>query len=162
LRTPAAAQNATTKAERQRQVRALAQHVDVLEKRAELANGTSFYLLVDPAKKTIKLMLQGAVLREYHFEALEAGTPRIAFRTRDVGGGWLGRIWPQGTLVPARPDDRVEIIPPDAAALADTTPKPIVIPPTPEEKYPVPHRYHIRYAGGLSLERCGRRSSTAR
>jgi hypothetical protein len=28
----------------------------------------------------------------------------------------------------------------------------VPIPPTPEEKYPVPARYHIRFAGGLSIE----------
>src|SRR5262249_27426274 len=29
---------------------------------------------------------------------------------------------------------------------------PVQVPPTPEEKYPVPARYHIRFSGGLSIE----------
>lgn len=133
-------------------VQKLAQEVDLIEKRAELANGEAFYILVDPAQAKLRLMLKAAELREYDIQALEVGTPRVAFRTRNVGGGWSGRIWSQGALVPPRPDDREHIIPPDSTALADSTPAPVRIPLTPEEKYPVPHRYHVRYAGGLSLE----------
>jgi hypothetical protein len=129
----------------------LARDVDQLEKRNELASGNDFYVLLDPQHSKLVLMLRGAVLRDYEFVGLEIGGPRIAFRPRHLVEGWQGRIWSQGNLVPARPQDRIEIVPPDASAPVDSTRK-FELPPTPEEKYPVPHRYHVRYEGGLSLE----------
>jgi hypothetical protein len=129
----------------------LARNVDLLEKRNELASGDNFYVVLDPVHSKLVLMLKGAVLRDYAFVGLEVGGPRIAFRPRHLVEGWQGRIWSEGNLVPTREQDRIEIIPPDASAPVDST-KQIELPPTPEEKYPVPHRYHVRYAGGLSLE----------
>jgi hypothetical protein len=129
----------------------LVRDVDLLEKRNELASGDDFYLLLDTSKSKLMLMLKGAILRDYEFLGLEVGTPRVAFRSRNLVPGWQGVIWSEGNLVPGRPLEREEIVPPDSTALADSTKK-FVLPPTPEEKYPVPHRYHVRYAGGLSLE----------
>lgn len=122
----------------------------LLEKRVELANGKEFYLLLDPAAGKLKLMLQGAVLRDYSVQGLEIGSPRIAFRSRDLEAGWTGRIWSRGNLEPARERERQHIEIPDATA-DSLAPKP-KMPPLPEEIYIVPHRYHVRYEGGLSLE----------
>src|SRR5262245_52233309 len=80
-------------AEERQAVAVLPRQVDVLEKRVELTTGEEFYLLVDPTARTLKLMLQAAVLREYPIEGLEVGKPRIAFRDRELGEGWVGRIW---------------------------------------------------------------------
>ena len=41
------------------------------------------------------------------------------------------------------------VAPPPTAEGTETE---VPIPPTPEEAYPVPARYHIRYEGGLSIE----------
>ena len=136
--------------EERQAVAQLARQVDLLEKRVDLASGEEFYLLIDPAGGTLKLMLHGAVLRDYQILGLDVGTPRIAFRERGLGSGWAGRVWAAGALVPPRERERVEIVPPDSSA-ADSSLAP-VMPPTPEEAYPVPSRYHVRYEGGLSLE----------
>jgi len=136
--------------EARRAVALLARDVDLLEKRVELASSENFYLLIDPAGGTLRLMLRGAVLRDYEILGLEVGTPQIAFRDRRLGSDWAGRVWSAGALVPARDRERLEIVPPDSTA-ADSTFTP-VLPPTPEEAYPVPGRYHVRYEGGLSLE----------
>lgn len=131
-------------------VAAAARQIDLLEKRVELAQSDQFYVVVDPNANKLILMLHGAVLRDYPIEALQVGTPRVLFRQRRLADNWQGRIWGDGALVPARAIDRVEIVPPDSTK-GDSVQayKP---PPLPEEMYPVPPRYHVRYAGGLSIE----------
>jgi hypothetical protein len=66
------------------EVEALLRDNSVLEKRVEMANGKEFYLLLDPAAGKHKLKLQGAVMRDYAVQGLEIGTPRIAYRSRDL------------------------------------------------------------------------------
>ena len=127
-----------------------ARRVDLLEKHAALAVADDFYVVVDPARNKLVLMLQNAVLREYPIEGMQVGTPRVAFRPRHLADDWQGRIWMDGQLVPPRELDRIEIVPPDSTK-ADSV-EAFKPPPTPEEMYPVPERYHVRYAGGLSIE----------
>jgi hypothetical protein len=128
----------------------LARRVDLLEKRHALAASDSFYLLLDPAQSKLQLMLRGALLRDYTVLGLEVGAPRVAFRSRNLVTDWQGRIWQQGHLDPARDRERLEVLAPPDTVAADSVKS--IVPPTPEEAYPVPHRYHVRYAGGLSLE----------
>jgi hypothetical protein len=131
----------------------LARQADLLEKRLELASGDEFYLLLDPGAAKLQLMLKGAVLRDYGVLGLEVGSPRVAFRSRRLVAGWRGRVWSEGNLNPARERERFELVAvPAESAAADSAVPAFKLPPTPEEAYPVPHRYHIRYAGGLSLE----------
>jgi len=128
----------------------LAREVDEIEKQLELADGADFYVLVHQDESKIALMLKGAVLREYPIESFQVGSPRIAFRNRHLADDWQGRIWTEGALVPSRDRERIEIIPPGKGA-TDSTQK-FTPPPLPEELYPVPRRYHVRFAGGLSIE----------
>jgi hypothetical protein len=122
----------------------------LLQKRVELATGDSFYLLLDPGAGDVKLMLKGAVLQDYAVQGLEIGEPRRAFVAGGLPDDWEGRIWSKGTLDPGRPQDRLEV---DASPAGDAEPpQEVPIPPTPEEKFPVPPRYRIKYDGGLSLE----------
>jgi len=124
--------------------------VELLRQRVELATGDTFYLLLDPGGGNLRLMLKGAVLQDYALAGIEVGQPRVGFIDRGLPAAWEGRIWSKGALDPARAQDRVEVeIPPPGQ---EEPTKPPVIPPTPEEKYPVPARYRIRYEGGLSLE----------
>ena len=124
--------------------------VELLRQRVELATGDAFYLLLDPGAGTLRLMLKGAILQDYAVLGIEVGQPRVGFVGRGLPEAWEGRIWSKGALDPGRAIDRVEIeIPPPGQ---EEPTKPAVIPPTPEEKYPVPSRYRIRYEGGLSLE----------
>jgi hypothetical protein len=128
----------------------LSREVDELDKRLELATGSDFYVLVHQDQRKLSLMLRGAVLREYPIEALQVGSPRVVFRNRHLADDWQGRIWTEGTLVPTRDRERIEIIPPDSTAVDST--RTFTPPPLPEELYPVPKRYRVRFAGGLSIE----------
>ena len=123
---------------------------DLLTKQVALAKGKEFYLLLDPSEQTLHLMLKGALLQQYHVSGLEIGVPRVLYRTRAESQDWEGRVWEGGTLDPARGLDRVEVQAPPPTA--EGTEIEIKVPPTPEEKYPVPPRYHIRFVGGLSIE----------
>ncbi len=128
----------------------LALQNDLLQKQLELAKGKEFYLLLDPQARTLTLMFRAALLQQYRVEALEVGVPRVVYRTREDVSRWEGRVWEKGELDPARALDRVEIQAPPPTA--EGTELEVRIPQTPEEKYPVPPRYHIRFAGGLSIE----------
>jgi hypothetical protein len=123
---------------------------DLLQKQVDLAKGKEFYLLLDPRLQTLTLMFRAAFLQQYRVEALEVGVPRVVYRTRADVSGWVGRIWEKGSLDPARELDRVEMQAPPPTK--EGTELEVQVPLTPEEKYPVPARYHIRFAGGLSIE----------
>jgi len=121
-----------------------------LERLVELATGKEFYLVLDPGTPELTLMLRGAELRRYPLRSLQVGVPQIAFVRRSEPQAWQGVIWSGGTLDPPRELDRLEITPPSAGATGPAAPP--VIPPTPEEAYPVPTRYHIRFEGGPAIE----------
>lgn len=130
--------------------RKLARENAILEKAVELAKGKEFYLLLDPREGTLKLLLNATELQTFKLHGIEVGSPRVAFVSRGLPEGWEGRIWSRGELVPPRERDRLEIV---AAPPTQEGQEPnIPVPPTPEEAYPVPPVYHVRFAGGLSLE----------
>jgi hypothetical protein len=123
---------------------------DLLQKQVDLAKGKDFYLILDPAGKSLELMYRAALLQSYRVDGLEIGVPRVLFRPRVEAAAWEGRIWTKGTLDPFRELDRVEMqAPPPTPEGQEVEVK---VPQTPEEKYPVPARYHIRFEGGLSIE----------
>jgi hypothetical protein len=121
-----------------------------LERLVELARGKEFYLVLDPGAPDLTLMLRGAELRRYPVRSLQVGVPQVAFVHRADPQPWQGVIWSGGTLDPPRELDRLEITPPPAGA--DEPAEAPVIPPTPEEAYPVPTRYHIRFENGPAIE----------
>lgn len=123
---------------------------ELLKNQLELAKGKEFYLLLDPQAKNLTLMFRAALLQQYRIEALEVGVPRVVYRTRADASRWDGRVWEKGALDPARELDRVEMQAPPPTK--EGTEPEVKVPKTPEEKYPVPPRYHIRFAGGLSIE----------
>lgn len=123
---------------------------DLLQKQLDLAKGKSFYLVLDPQERSLRLKYKAALLQSYRVEGLEVGVPRVMFRTRVEASAWEGRIWRGGSLDPARELDRVEVQAPPPTPEGQEIP--VQVPPTPEEKYPVPTRYHIRFEGGLSIE----------
>jgi len=123
---------------------------ELLQKQLDLAKGKDFYLLLDLPAKELSLMYRAALLQRYRVEGLEVGVPRVVYRPRSGSSRWEGRIWDKGNLDPARELDRVEIQAPPPTR--EGTEVEIKVPQTPEEKYPVPPRYHIRFAGGLSIE----------
>jgi len=106
------------------ELRHLAAQNDLLAKELALAKGKEFYLLADPAGKTLKLLYRGALLQQYKVDGIEVGVPQVAFRSRVEPGTWEGRVWENGALDPPRALDRIEIQAP---------------PPTPEgTEIPVP------------------------
>ncbi len=128
-----------------------------LEKLVELAAGREFYLVLDPVVPELTLMLHGAELRRYPVLALAVGEPRVAFVRRRARGAWTGVVFAHGALDPPRQIDRLEVTapPPQAPGHAGdggARSGSVVIPPTPEEAYPVPLRYHIRFRRGPAVE----------
>ena len=128
-----------------------------LERQIELAGGKEFYLVLDPAVPDLTLMLRGAELHRYPVLGMSVGEPRVGFVRRGGPAAWQGVVFSGGQLDPLRELDRLEITPPPPDAEGPSTglgtgeQKP-VIPPTPEEAYPVPIRYQIRFDRGPSIE----------
>ncbi len=128
----------------------LARDTVVLQKLVELATGKSFYLVLDPSAMDLTLMLRGAELRRYRVLALSVGVPRRAWVRHAAPAPWQDVIWTGGRLDPPREIDRTVVTaPPVGASGAEAPP---VVPPTPEEAYPVPLRYHIRFGDGPAIE----------
>lgn len=135
----------------QGEIARLAQRTAELERQLELAGGKDFYLLLDPAAPDLTLMLKGAELRRFPVRGLQAGYPRVLWVSRRHPEAWQGVVWTAGELDPPRPTDRL-VINAEAPGKGEKEPEPPAIPKTAEELYPVPVRYHVRFAGGLSVE----------
>jgi len=123
----------------------------LLGRQIELASGKDFYLLLDPAGPDLTLMLRGAILQRFAVLGMQVGVPRVAWHSDRAATTWQGVIWSSGELDPPRALDRI-VIAPDEGAEADKEPEPPPIPKTAEELYPVPTRFHVRFADGLSME----------
>jgi hypothetical protein len=122
-----------------------------LQKQIELAAGKEFYLVLDPAASGLTLMLKGAPLQRFTVRGLQVGHPRVVWMSARDPRHVQSVIWSGGELDPPRAIDRLVIQSAEPGKeAAESTPPPI--PPTPEELYPVPSRYHVRFAGGLSVE----------
>jgi hypothetical protein len=122
-----------------------------LQKQIELAAGKEFYLVLDPKTAGLTLMLKGAPLQRFTVLGLQVGHPRAGWISKRDPRHVQSVIWSGGELDPPRQIDRLVIQASEPGKEAtESTPPPI--PPTPEELYPVPARYHVRFADGLSAE----------
>jgi hypothetical protein len=90
-------------------------------------------------------MQHGVLLHEMAISSVEIGTPRVLFTHRSDPAEAFDRAWFAGRIVPERVRARTEI---------DTTPDTtdVPIPPLPEELYPTPETFSVRYSGGLAIE----------
>jgi hypothetical protein len=129
---------------------ALARANEKLRAELELARDDVFYLRLDPGRRVLELLLRGVVLGRYSTIAVERGTPRVAFWSRERRADWDGRCYSAGQLEPARERDRIELLAP--AGEPATAPSSPVAPPTAEESVSVPARWRVVFAEGLSLE----------
>jgi hypothetical protein len=122
----------------------------LLQRQIDLAGGKDFYLVLDPAAGDITLMLSGAELQRYTVLGLTVGQPRVAWMSRPDPTPWQDVVWAHGELDPPRQIDRlvVQAAPPTKEGTEEVA----QVPPTPEEMYPVPSRYHVRFDDGLSIE----------
>jgi hypothetical protein len=142
---PAAAADARTEAARLQRTNAQ------LQKQIELAAGKEFYLVLDPKTAGLTLMLKGAPLQRFTVLGLQVGHPRAGWISKRDPRHVQSVIWSGGELDPPRQIDRLVIQAAEPGKeVPESTPPPI--PPTPEEMYPVPSRYHVRFADGLSVE----------
>ena len=122
-----------------------------LQKQIELAAGKEFYLVLDPATAGLTLMLKGAPLQRFTVLGLQVAHPRVAWTGARDPRHVQSVIWSGGELDPPRQIDRL-VIQAAGPGKEATEPPPPPIPPTPEELYPVPSRYHVRFGDGLSVE----------
>ena len=123
----------------------------LLQRQIELAGGKEFYLVLDPGASDLTLMLSGAELQRYPVVGLQVGEPRVSWATRRDQRRWQDVVWSHGELDPPRQIDRlvIQAAPPGKDA---AEPEPPPVPPTPEEMYPVPSRYQVRFDEGWSIE----------
>jgi len=137
--------------DRRTEVAQLQRTTDLLQRQVELAAGKDFYLVLDPATSSLTLMLRGARLQRYVVLGIQVGHPRIAWFGERDPRPVQGVMWSRGELDPPRQLDRLVI---QAGEPGKDTGDPATppIPPTPEEMYPVPSRYHVRFDDGLSVE----------
>jgi len=126
----------------------LARSIASLRGQIELASGDAFYLLLDPAGATLELVLHGVVLESYPVSSIEVGRPRVVYVEGGAADGLRDRIWTHGEMHPVREQDRLEI----RVDEDNPAPEEIPVPPSPEERYPAPDRWLVRYAEGLSLQ----------
>jgi hypothetical protein len=124
---------------------------DLLQRQVELASGKDFYLVLDPAASDLTLMLSGAKLQRYPVVGLQVGAPRVSWFARHDPRPWQNVVWSGGRLDPPREIDRLVVQAPPPSKNAEE-PEPPPIPPTPEEMYPVPSRYQVRFEEGRSIE----------
>lgn len=123
----------------------------LLERQLELAGGKEFYLVLDPAASDLTLMLRGADLRRFTVLGLQIGYPQVSWTRRRGPVTWQGVIWSDGEMDPLRPTDRITVTAVEGDKGENDLEAP-AIPPAAEELYRVPPRFHIRFAGGLSVE----------
>ena len=99
-----------------------------------------------PEAAGLTLMLKGAPLQRFTVLGLQVGHPRAGWISRRDPRHVQSVIWSGGELDPPRQIDRLVIQAAEPGKEApESTPPPI--PPTPEELYPVPSRYHVQIRG---------------
>jgi hypothetical protein len=123
----------------------------LLQRQIELADGKEFYLVLDPGASDLTLMLSGAELQRFPVIGLQVGQPRVSWIARRDARPWQDVVWSHGELDPPRQIDRlvIQAAPPSKDAAEPEAPP---VPPTPEEMYPVPSRYQVRFDEGRSIE----------
>lgn len=110
------------------------------ELQLQLARGEHFYLELDPARRSLRLRLEGVALRSYPLLRAETGAPRIAFVPLAEATPFARGVLPAVHLEPPRPEMRLEILPPPADA--DSTSPPLQLPPR-FDQMPVPWTYRL-------------------
>jgi len=143
-------QGAAPAADVRSQIATLQRSTSLLQRQIDLAGRKDFYLVLDPAAGDLALMLSGAQLQRYPVLGLQVGQPRVSWVPRPDPRPWQDVVWAHGELDPPRQIDRlvVQAAPPGKEGQDEAA----QVPPTPEEMYPVPPRYHVRFDDGLSIE----------
>ena len=135
----------------------LRREIERLRTERDVASGKGFYLLLDAARPSLALRLQGVTLDEYAASGVAWGVPEVLFVDRKPAAGWDAAAFSKGRLEPARERDRLEILAPPLAPAASpgseaASPSPPPPPKSAEESYSVPSPYRIVFAERVSLE----------
>ena len=129
-----------------------------LRKQLDLASGETFYYTLDPTRRLLRFMYQGNLLVERKLLDVEVGTRRGFLGKGSAPSDWAERVWGSGELDPPRHVKRHEL---DAGSEDFMSQREVIgVPPTPEEAYPAPPVWWIRYSGGLAVEVHGLTDST--
>ena len=122
----------------------------LLRKQLDLAIGEPFYYVLDPGTRLLRFMFRGNLVQEYRLLDVEVGTRRGFFGSGSPPSNWADRIWAEGELDPPRVSPEVELD--TSAEDYEEQRQAVLIPPTPEELYPAPAFWRVRYLEGLTLE----------
>jgi hypothetical protein len=113
-----------------------------------LSRGDGFYLVVSVGGGEMSLKCKGAVVETYPILGCELGRPRSWFLPGRVPDGWKGQVWTEARLDPPRRSP--------AAVRGNGGSPSELVPPTPEEAYPAPSRWAVRFREKAVLEIAGR------
>lgn len=122
----------------------------LLRRQLDLASGDTFYYTLDPVQHRLRFMYQGNLLFEKNLLDVEVGTRRGFLGKGSAPSDWAARVWSEGRLDPPRVSFRPEL---DVSSQSyEKDRDAILVPPTPEEAYPAPSVWWIRYEGGMAIE----------
>lgn len=110
--------------------------------RLDLAKAGTDYLVLDIPKRTIKLVHGAATLRE--FSLTDIGVARLRQTPLDPATPIVALT---GLMLPERVMERKAVFIHDGTGEQE-----VLIPPTPEELYPAPHRFELRYQDVLRVD----------
>ena len=114
--------------------------------RARLASSGRFYLELDLTGGRLHLCHSGASIATYPLRDLSVGRPRVLLVSRGREPHWVGEVWTDGRLEPARQVNRVKIVPGDESTVP-TPGEAGVILPSMDELIAVPQVFEIRFEG---------------
>jgi hypothetical protein len=116
----------------------------------DLASSDDFYLLLDPERRALRFQYKGNVLYEFAVARIQIGSRRGWWGRGSPPAGWADSVWTAGRLDPPRKSRLVELD--TSSETYEKQREATLIPPTPEEAYPAPPTWRVRYRGGLVLE----------
>ena len=120
-----------------------------MEAELKLADSGDLYLLLDLVHRELVLKSHGVPLRAFPLQGGRTGIGRLSLARGKLEASFA-TAWGDGTLLPPRNKTRAVILsdsvtPPDPSGMVS------FIPPTPEEEFPTPPTFRVRYPGRGSL-----------
>ena len=119
-----------------------------LKQQFELVSQKKPYLVLDLKGQRLRLMSEGAVLRDYPILQADVGTPKVAFVGSGSADDWRSAVRRGAKIDPERKIGRIEMVPSGVPG----DPVDIPVPAVPEEAIPAPERYVLRYDDGFTIE----------
>ncbi|HXV77052.1 MAG TPA: hypothetical protein VD788_12115 [Candidatus Polarisedimenticolaceae bacterium] len=127
-----------------------------LAEQVTLAERERPYLMLDLSAPRLRLMMGGALLREFAVSGAEVGTPTVLFVRRSPPSPFAGRPRTLAGVHPPRRSRPDEVVAPVPGSVVE----PPLVPPDPVEAEPAPERFFLRFDDGLSIEVRQERAAT--